>query len=397
MTDHFAQAFTPLRLGNAQLRNRIVKAATFEGMCRGGAPTDALVAHHRGVAAGGAGMTTVAYCSIAADGRSYATQMVIEPAIVPALRGLTDAVHREGAAVSLQLGHCGYFADKKVIGRAPLGASRVFNTYGLSFAKPMTDADIARVIGDFVRATTLAREAGCDAVELHFGHGYLVSQFLSPYTNRRTDRWGGSPENRRRFAVEIVRAVRAAVGPEFPVLAKMNLRDGFPGGLEIDDAVEVARALEREGIGGLVLSGGFVSRTPLYMLRGDVPLRDMLEVQDRLVRKVGLWLFGSLLVQAYPYEETFFLEEARRVRAAVQVPLVLLGGIKSRAGLARAMGDGFELAGMGRALLHDATLPRRLERGEVERSGCVPCNRCIAQMDRGGVRCVRTDTPHVAH
>jgi len=198
-------------------------------------------------------------------------------------------------------------------------------------------------------------------------------------------------------AVEIVRAVRAAVGPEYPVLAKMNLRDGFPGGLEVDDAVEVARALEREGIGGLVLSGGFVSRSSLYMLRGDVPLREMLAVQDRLVRKIGLWLFGSLLVQAYPYEETFFLEEARHVRAAVRVPLVLLGGIKSRSGLSRAMADGFDLAGMGRALLHDAALPRRLERGEVERSGCVPCNRCIAQMDVGGVRCVRSDLPHVAH
>ena len=115
------------------------------------------------------------------------------------------------------------------------------------------------------------------------------------------------------------------------------------------------------------------------------------------MRKLGLYLFGSLLVQAYPYEETFFLEEARRVRAAVRVPLVLLGGIKSRAGLSRAMADGFDLAGMGRALLHDAALPRRLERGEVERSGCVPCNRCIAQMDVGGVRCVRSDLPHVAH
>jgi len=394
--DAFAQAFTPFQLGGVRLRNRVVKAATFEGMCRGGAPTDALVAHHQAIAAGGAAMTTVAYCSIAADGRSYATQMLIEPSIVPALRRLTDAVHREGAAASLQLGHCGYFADRRVIGKPPLGASRVFNTYGLSFAKPMNDGDIARVIDDFVRATRLAREGGADAVELHFGHGYLVSQFLSPFTNRRTDRWGGPLENRLRFALEIVRAVRAAVGAEFPLLAKMNVRDGFPGGLEVDEAVEVARALETAGITALVLSGGFVSRTPLYMLRGDVPLRDMMAVQDRWVRKLGLYLFGSLLVQAYPYEETFFLEDARRVRAAVRVPLVLLGGIVSRAGVTRAMSEGFELAGMARALLHDATLPRRLERGEVERSGCIPCNRCIAEMDRGGVRCVRSAAPHIA-
>ena len=396
MTDSFARAFTPIQLGSLRLRNRIVKAATFEGMCRGGAPTEALVTHHRVIAAGGAAMTTIAYCSVAPDGRSYATQMLIEPGVVPALRRLTDAVHREGAAASLQLGHCGYFADRGVIGGRPLGPSRVFNAYGLSFARPMQAADIARVIADFARATALARDGGCDAVELHFGHGYLVSQFLSPFTNRRDDGFGGSIANRMRFAIEIVRAVRAAVGPEFPVLAKVNLRDGFPGGLEIDEAVEVARALEREGMTGLVLSGGFVGRTPLYMLRGDVPFRDMAAAENRWVRKVGLYLFGRLLVQQYPWEETFFLEAARRMRAAVRLPLVLLGGIVSRATVARAMTEGFDLAGMARALLHDATLPRRLERGEVERSGCIPCNRCIAEMDRGGVRCVRSSAPHIA-
>jgi 2,4-dienoyl-CoA reductase-like NADH-dependent reductase (Old Yellow Enzyme family) len=392
----FARAFTPFALGGLRLRNRIVKAATFEGMCRGGAPTDALVEHHRAIAAGGAAMTTIAYCSVAPDGRSYATQMLLEPAVVPALRRLTDAVHREGAAASLQLGHCGYFADSGVIGGRPLGPSRVFNAYGLSFARPMEERDIARVIADFARATALARDAGCDAVELHFGHGYLVSQFLSPFTNRRDDGWGGSLANRVRFGVEIVRAVRATLGPEFPVLAKVNLRDGFPGGAEVDDAIEIARTLEREGVSGLVLSGGFVGRTPLYMLRGDVPFRDMAAAERKWVRKVGLYLFGRLFVQHYPWEETFFLDDARRVRAAVRLPLALLGGIVSRATVARAMDAGFELAGMARALLHDATLPRRLERGEVERSGCIPCNRCIAEMDRGGVRCVRSAAPHIA-
>ena len=393
--DAFGRAFTPFALGGLRLRNRIVKAATFEGMCRGGAPTDALVEHHRAIAAGGAAMTTVAYCSVAPDGRSYATQMLLEPAVVPALRRLTDAVHREGAAASLQLGHCGYFADRGVIGGRPLGPSRVFNAYGLSFARPMEERDIARVTADFARATALARDAGCDAVELHFGHGYLVSQFLSPFTNRRDDGWGGSLANRVRFGVEIVRAVRATLGPEFPVLAKVNLRDGFPGGAEVDDAIEVARTLEREGVSGLVLSGGFVGRTPLYMLRGDVPFRDMAAAEKKWVRKVGLYLFGRLFVQQYPWEETFFLDAARRVRAAVRLPLVLLGGIVSRPTVARAMAEGFELAGMARALLHDATLPRRLERGEVERSGCIPCNRCIAEMDRGGVRCVRSAAPHL--
>jgi 2,4-dienoyl-CoA reductase-like NADH-dependent reductase (Old Yellow Enzyme family) len=227
-------------------------------------------------------------------------------------------------------------------------------------------------------------------VELHFGHGYLVSQFLSPFANRRTDRWGGSPDNRSRLAVEVLRAVRAAVGPDFPVLLKVNLRDGFPGGLEIDESIEVARRLEAEGATGLVLSGGFVSRAPLYMLRGEVPVRRMAAAQDRWWAKAGLTLFGRLLVQAYPYQEGFFLEEARRMRAAVRLPLVLLGGLRSLAVIEGALEDGFELVGMGRALLHDPALPGKMERGEVAVSACVPCNECIAEMDRGGVRCTRS-------
>jgi 2,4-dienoyl-CoA reductase-like NADH-dependent reductase (Old Yellow Enzyme family) len=254
----------------------------------------------------------------------------------------------------------------------------------------MTEGDVAR--GDARGGGEVGDHAGAglDAVELHFGHGYLVSQFLSPFTNRRTDRFGGSLENRSRLAVEVLRAVRGAVGPEFPVLLKVNLRDGFPGGLEVDESIEVARRLEAEGATGLVLSGGFVSRTPLYMLRGEVPVRQMVAVQDRWWAKAGLALFGRLLVQAYPYQEGFFLEEARRMRAAVRLPLVLLGGVKSMTVIDRALGDGFELVGMGRALLHDPALPGKMERGEVAASACVPCNECIAEMDRGGVRCTRT-------
>lgn len=387
-----SELFTPFPLGPITLKNRIVKPATFEGMSPGGAPSAALLEHHRAVAAGGAAMTTVAYCAVAPDGRSYATQLLMTPAIVPALEELTDAVHAAGGLASLQLGHCGYFADSRVIGGRPLGASRLFNTYGLAFARAMTEADLARVIEDFARAARLAVDAGFDAIELHFGHGYLVSQFLSPFTNRRTDRWGGSLENRARLALEITRAVRSAVGKRVALLAKLNLRDGFAGGLEIDDAIAAACLLEAlgpDGLDGLVLSGGFVSKAPLYMLRGTVPLGPMIEVQPRLVAKLGLYLFGRLLVQEYPYEEAFFAEEAKRLRASVRLPLMLLGGLKRRVVLDQALADGFELVGMGRALIHDPDLPNKLARGTSDGSGCVPCNECIAEMDRGGVRCTR--------
>ncbi len=382
-------AFTPFALGDLKLRNRIIKAATFEGMSANGAPSDALVEHHRAIARGGAAMTTVAYCSVSPEGRSYATQLLSTPEIVAPLRRLTDAVHAEGAAASLQLGHCGYFADRRVIGRRPLGASRVFNTYGLTFAQPMSDADLRRVIDDFATAAERAFAAGFDAIELHCGHGYLISQFLSPFTNRRRDAWGGPLENRARLAIEILRAVRARVGDSRAVLCKINLRDGFDGGLEPPEAVEVARLLEAEGASALVTSGGFVSKTPLYMLRGEVPFKEMAAVQKRLSARLGLYLFGRLLVQRFPYEEMFFLEDARALRKAVKLPIVLLGGIKTRAAIDRALDEGFELVGMARALLHDAELPKKFQSGALAGSGCVPCNQCICEMDKGGVRCVR--------
>jgi 2,4-dienoyl-CoA reductase-like NADH-dependent reductase (Old Yellow Enzyme family) len=387
--------FTPLRLGGLALRNRVLKAATFEGMCPEGRPSEALLEHHRRIAAGGAAMTTVAYCSVSADGRTYGHQMLMSAEIVPALRRLTDAVHREGAAACLQLGHCGFFASRDVIGSRPLGPSVIWNTYGLSFARAMSAHEIRRVVADFGRAAALAIEAGFDAIEVHVGHGYLLSQFLSPYSNRRDDDYGGSTERRARFTLEVLRAVRDAVGPERPVLAKWNLRDGFAGGLEIDESIAAAELVAAEGnAAALVLSGGFVSKTPLFMLRGDVPLRDMVRVQDSAVRKLGLVLFGRVFVQRYAYEEAFFRDEALKMRARLRLPLVLLGGIKSLDVMERAMDDGFEMVAMARALIHDPDLPRKLERGEVARSGCVPCNRCIAEMDAGGVRCVLGQGPH---
>jgi len=383
--------FTPGRLGGLALRNRVIKTATFEGMCPAGEVSEPLIEHHRSMAAGGVAMTTVAYCSVSADGRTYGHQMYMRPEIQPGLRRLTDAVHAEGAMAALQLGHCGNFASKKVIGKKPLAPSRVFNLYGLTYPRPMTPDDMARVADDFARATALARDAGFDAVELHYGHGYLLSQFLSPFTNRRRDDYGGSLDNRLRFPLQVLRRVREEVGADYPVLVKMNLQDGFRRGLQLSESVVVAQRLEETGATALVLSGGFVSKTPLYMMRGNVPTRDMVRVQQGWFRKVGLTLFGRIFVQRFPFEELFFLPESQAVRKAVDLPLVLIGGILSRPGLQRAMDEGFDFVAVGRALIHDADFLHKLQRGELDRSGCDQCNRCIAEMDAGGVRCPCAD------
>jgi 2,4-dienoyl-CoA reductase-like NADH-dependent reductase (Old Yellow Enzyme family) len=382
------KVFTPAKLGGAELKNRIIRTAAFEGMCPDGAPSEGLVEHHRAVARGGAAMTTVAYCSVSSGGRTYGHQMHMRAEIIPGLKKLTGAVHAEGALSCLQLGHAGYFAGKKVIGTKPLAPSRLFNLYGLSFSKEMDKAEISRATRDFVEAAELSRQAGFDAVELHLGHGYLLSQFLSPYTNRREDGYGGTLENRMRFPVETLRATRKALGPDFPILAKMNLEDGFKGGLEIDEAVQIARALEENGASALVLSGGFVSKTPLFMLRGNVPVKEMAGAQKSLFAKIGLTMFGRIFVQTYKFENLFFLENAKKIRAAVKLPLVLVGGVCSLSDMEKAMDEGFDFVALGRALIRDPDFVNKLKRGEITASDCDHCNICIAEMDRGGVRCV---------
>jgi len=378
----------------------VIKTATYEGMCPWGVPSDALVEHHRALAAGGVGLTTVAYCAVSGDGRTFAEQMVMRPETVAPLRRVTGAVHREGGAASLQLGHCGWFTKNGSLSTwLPRGPSPVVNQYGISAGKPialaMGEAEIAQVIEDFGRAAGLAREAGFDAVELHLGHGYLLSQFLCPATNRRRDAWGGELDGRARLPLAVLARVREAVGPGFPILCKTNLRDGFRGGLELPDSVGLAQRLEAAGADALVLSGGFTSRTPFYLFRGRRPLAEMIEAEKSRLQKLALRVFGGRVIREYPFEEMFFLPEAREVRKAVRMPLVLLGGIVSRANVERAMAEGFDFVALGRALIADPDLVNRMRADAAARSRCTHCNVCVAEMDLGGVRCV-LDGPRAA-
>jgi len=385
--------FEPAALGPATLRNRIVKSATNEGMTRDGFATDDLVAFHRRVAAGGIGMTTVAYCSVSSDGRTFRHQLWMRPETVAGLARLVDAVHAEGAAAALQIGHSGYFANRHAIGGArPVGPSRVYNPAGLAFSRAATTADLDRLTDDFATAAALACDAGFDAVEVHVGHGYLLSQFLSPFTNRRRDEWGGGVEGRAAFPRRVLRAVREAVAGRAAVTAKLNMSDGFRRGLTLEDGVAVARMVEADGsVDALELTGGFTSRTPMYLMRGEVPLRDLIDNERSAVRRLGLRLTSRYFLKPWPFEEAFFLPQAREVRSAVGVPLILLGGITRLDTMEAAVGEGFEFVAMARALLRDPDLPLRLQDGSLRASRCIPCNRCVVEMERAGTRCVFAD------
>lgn len=373
--------FTPGKIGPLTLRNRTIRSAAFESMCPGNKPSKELLDYHHSVAAGGVGMTTVAYAAVTRSGLSFDRQLWMRPEIVPGLRELTDAVHREGAAVSIQLGHCGNMSHKAICGETPVGASTGFNLYSPTFVRGLRKdelAPMARAYGDSVR---LAREAGFDAVEIHAGHGYLISQFLSPYTNHRKDEFGGSLENRMKFMDMVMDEVMKAAGNETAVLVKMNMRDGFRGGMDIDESLQVAKRLVEDGAQALVLSGGFVSKAPMYVMRGAMPVKTMTHYMTCWWLKWGVRMAGKMMIPTVPFKEAYFLEDALRFRKEItQIPLVYVGGLVAREKIDEVLNDGFEFVQMGRALLNEPGFVNRMKAESMARCNCKHSNYCIARM-----------------
>lgn len=382
-----SKVFTPGTIGNLTLRNRVIRSGCFEGLCPDSTPGAELTEHHRKLAAGGIGMTTVAYCAVSKDGVAFGHEMWMREEIVPVLKQLTNAVHKEGAAVSIQLGHCGFFANKSVIGKRPIGPSRKFCLFRYSICRAMNDEDIERVRNDFCKAAGMTVRAGFDAIEIHAGHGYLLSQFLSPWTNRRKDRYGGSLENRVRFPASVISAVRKVVGPDFPILVKMNCEDGFNGGLTIKEAVQVAERFEAEGASMLVPSCGFTARTSFYMMRGQVPLREYIRSERNLITRVGMAVFGKFIVREYPFKNRYLLEPAKRIKDAVKIPVAYIGGICSLDDMNVVMNEGFEFVQVGRMTVMYPEIVMKMVAGEVTTVDCDHCNRCVAEMAGHGVTC----------
>ncbi len=382
--------FTPFRLGPLTLKNRSIRSAAFEGMCPGHFVSDDLLNYHRAVAEGGIGMTTVAYAAVSQSGLSFDHQLWLRKEAVPGLKTLTEAVHKAGAAASIQIGHCGQMAKTSVSGEC-LSPSGNFNLYGPTWPKAMKKSDIKQVVADFGRAVHLARESGFNAVEVHAGHGYLISQFLSEYTNKRKDEYGGSFANRSRFMKEVMAEVMAAAGSDIAVIVKMNLRDGFKGGMEINESLEVAKMLEKSGAHALVLSGGFVSKAPMYVMRGRMPIKVMAcYMHQKWMRPAVRW-FGNILMKPEPFSEAYFLEDAMRVRQAVKIPLVYVGGMVSKNGIETVLGQGFEFVQIARALIHDPSFINKIKTGELSVSGCNHANYCIAVMYSGKMACYQNE------
>ncbi len=377
-----ARAWEPLQIGPITLRNAFIKAATNENMSKKGVPTQAMLEHHRALAEGGVGMSTMAYLAVEKTGRTLADQIWLRPEVMADLRAVTDAVHTAGGKISAQITHGGSFVTGTFVPAPLQSASGGLNAAGLLcgnvFRRAMNRRDMDAMVDRFVEGAELCVEAGFDAVEIHMGHGYLLNQFISPMDNRRKDEFGGSPENRVRFPARVLQAVKAAVGDRIAVLAKINVDDGRSRGAHVEDAIVTAQALEAAGADMLVLSGGRNVESNWFTFGSSMNL-------DAMMRVIGKWTLTGIAVAStartapkVAFKELYFWDYSTQIRSAVSMPLAYIGGVKSTANVAQIMAGGFEGVVMGRALLREPDLINRWQAAPEEPSQCDSCNSCLA-------------------
>lgn len=382
-----ADVFAPAMLGPVRLRNRTVKAATFEGRAPHGQVTDELIDYHLAVTRGGVGLTTVAYLAVAPEGRTHREQIVVGERTLGGLTRLADAIHESGAAIAGQVGHAGPVANGRSNGVKALSSSRMPSPLSMQMIKAATEADLTRITRDYVAAARTLVRAGFDVLELHMAHSYLISSFLAPGLNRRKDGWGGSLENRARLGRQVARAVRDEIGSDAAITAKVSVGDGFRGGVTTEEGVAYAQMLESDGtLDALQLSGGSSLMNPMYLFRGDAPVAEFAATMPLVVRLGMKTPVGRSFMKVYPFEEAYFREKALRFRSAVSMPLMLLGGINRLETMEQAMADGFDFVAMGRALLREPDLVNRLQSGRATAGVCIHCNRCMPTI-YSGTRC----------
>lgn len=398
MTDPLNHCFSEVNLNGLPLRNRLIKAATTEGLTPSGQPTMALASFHRRFGEGGFAMTTLGFSAAEADGRIDENMMYMEEPLRAPLTDVVRAIKSSGVAVSGQLGHGGGFTrNAEFRGRRPYGPSRAVNYIGLlagrlPFSGAMNQAQIRERVEAFGRAAAFMKSVGFDAIEVHFGHGYGLSQFISPITNRRSDEYGGSLVNRMRLPLEVLASVRDAVGPRFPVLGKISMSDGVAGGVHFEESVEIAAMLEKGGIDCIVCSAGTSSMNVAMMFRGESPLSAVVKYERNRVARTALRLVGKRVFDRfrdYPYHDLYLLDPARRIRDRVQCGVCYLGGACSAEDIRTVMSAGFDFIQMGRAAIYDPALPHHVQDEPEYKNGCTHCNQCVGLIQAdGGTRCV---------
>jgi 2,4-dienoyl-CoA reductase-like NADH-dependent reductase (Old Yellow Enzyme family) len=394
--------FTPFQLGPITLRNRFIRSAAFENMARDNKPTQALLDYHVSVARGGVGMTTVAYCSVDRSGVSFNGQLYVQEAIIPDMRRMTDAIHAEGAKASIQLGHCGNMTHYDSCHCVPVSADTGFNFYSPTVHRRLKVEEIRALVKKFGEAVDWARACGFDCVEIHAGHAYLISQFISPRTNHRHDEYGGCFENRVRFLNEVLDEVMAHAGNDMAVLVKTNMWDDCWHGSDIEEGIRIAREIAKHKVHGIVLSGGTVSRSPMTILGGAMPYKTLahyMNMRELWWLKAALNLPGvhQVMLPTQPFHELYFMDKAKLFQQALKPSndikpsnaptLIYVGGVQSGDNCQQIMDEGFELFQIAHVLIKDPDFVKHVQENPHYHAGCKRSNYCVARMYSREMKC----------
>ncbi|MEE1253797.1 MAG: NADH:flavin oxidoreductase [Paludibacteraceae bacterium] len=388
-----SKLFTPYQLGPITLRNRIVRSAAFENMCRGNRPTQQLQDYHVSVARGGVGMTTVAYCAVDLSGVSFDGQLYVHDEIIPDLKKLTDAIHAQGAKASIQMGHCGNMTHFYTCHCVPVSASNGFNLYSPTIHRRLKVSEIKTLVKKFGESVDFARKAGFDCVEIHAGHAYLISQFISPRTNHRRDEYGGSFENRVRFMNEVLEEVMKHAGDDMAIVVKTNMWDDCWRGSDIEEGIKIAKEIAKHKVHGIVLSGGTVSRSPMTILGGAMPNKTLAHYMDM---KSFWWLKAALnipgvapiMMPTSPFKELYFMEKAKRFQQEItDVPLIYVGGVQSGDNCQQIIDEGFELFQIAHVLIKDPDFVKHVQENPHYHAGCGRSNYCVGRMYTIDMKC----------
>ena len=387
--------FEKTNIRGMELKNRLVRSATHEGMADdNGFPTQDLFKLYERLAKGGVGLIITGYALVSRDGKSpfLGMQGIDRDEHIPKYRELVDHVHQNGAKIAMQIVHCGRQTTKEAIGMDPLAPSPVKDKSLFVMPREMTDEDIKRIIEAFAQACRRARESGFDAVQIHGAHGFLINQFLCPHTNRRKDQWGGSIENRMRFLKELYYRCRQEVGDDYPILIKINAHDNMKKGLKLEESVVMAEMMAGMGFDGIEVSCG-IGEDGMSTFRGDVPVEAFLDEWPMYKNKDPLFRFvmrhfGRKMIKSPPLTQAFNRESVKAIKAKVNIPVFLVGGITDPVAMEEIVNSGdADYISLSRALITDPKFPEKIRAGNPKPSGCIHCNLCAAYLVSEPLRC----------
>jgi len=382
-------------INGMELKNRLVRSATHEAMADDdGFPTDQLFKLYERLAKGGVGLIITGYTYVSRDGKSKAMLGIDSDEHIPKYRELVNHVHQAGSKIAVQINHCGRQTTKEDAGSQPIAPSAVKDNAMFVMPREMAEDDIERIIEAFAQAARRVKESGFDAVQIHGAHGYLISQFLCPHTNRRNDKWGGSIVNRMRFVSEIYKRIRKNVGNEYPVLIKISAYDDMKNGLKPEEGVVMAEKLAEMGFDGIEVSCG-IGEDGGSTLRGDLPYDVILDEWPMYQKKNFLFRyimrnFGKFIMKPIPFTQGFNRESAKIIKSKVKVPIFVVGGMTDPAFMEETIeNEEADYISLCRALITDPKFPNKMKEGNRNPSRCIHCNLCLFYLATRSVRCYR--------